>query len=74
MAKIRSEELDQLTGEVLPERTVLGAVPAGGGHGLILCNHADQSQHVNNNFIGIAVSLPQCGLSNKSQAAGLLGL
>ena len=78
MAKIRNEELDQLTGEVLPERTVLGAMPAGGGKGhglnLLLCNHVDQSQHVSGNIIGIAVNLPQCGLTNNSKGAGLLGL
>jgi hypothetical protein len=34
MATIRNEELDQLAGEVLPERTVLSSVPVpGGAHG-----------------------------------------
>lgn len=76
MAKIRNEELDQLAGEILPERTVLGAAPAGGGAGhgpvgLLLCNHVDQSQHMTGNAIAIAINLPQCGLTNKGQASGL---
>jgi hypothetical protein len=81
MARIRNEELDQLAGEVLPERTVLSAVPAGGGAngsplGLTLCNHVNQGQKVTGNFIAIAVDLSQCGLTNKGQASGLglLGL
>lgn len=75
MAKIRYEELDALTGEVLPERTVLGAMPAAGhganGLGLNLCNNVNQSQTQSGNILAIAINLPQCGLSNKG-SAGLI--
>lgn len=75
MAKIRNEELDQLAGEVLPERTVLGAVPAahpnGGPLGLSLCNHVNQGQNVTGNAVAIAIDLSQCGLTNKASNTGL---
>jgi hypothetical protein len=75
MAKIRIEELDELSGEVLPERMVLGAMPSGGHPagplGLNLCNNIDQSQNQTGNAIAIAISVPQCGLTNKG-SAGLI--
>jgi hypothetical protein len=78
MAKIRDEELAQLAGEVLPERTVLSAAPAvGKGGGLLgnlsFCNNSNQSQHMTGNLIAIGLNLPQCGFSNKGKA-GVLGL
>jgi hypothetical protein len=75
MAKIRNEELAQLTGEVLPERTVLSAVPMDGGGALNnLCQGNQQNQigSQNGNWFTDNINNPQCGLTNSSDnsAAG----
>ena len=79
MATIRNEELDQLAGEVLPERTVLSSVPVpGGAHGSPqasnFCNNISQSQQVTKNLIVIAISNNNCGIGNKADNKVDLGL
>lgn len=71
MAKIRNEELDQLAGEVLPERTVLSAVPMDGGAGTVICSPNTQANSVGGNLIPIVGQLNQCGLTNQGQAQGI---
>jgi hypothetical protein len=71
MATIRDEELAQLAGDVLPERTVLSAVPMDGGSGA--SSHFKHScSHNNQSVIGKQdggwgsqnINHPQCGPSN----------
>ena len=72
MTKIRNEELDQLVGEVLPERTVLSTVPMDGGSGSVLCSPNTQANSVSGNLLALGIAgLNQCGLSNQGQATGL---
>jgi hypothetical protein len=72
MAKIRKEELDQLAGEVLPERTVLSAMPADPSGGAApfqyFCspNNQQQSGSQDGNWFTNNINNPQCGLTNKS--------
>jgi hypothetical protein len=79
MAKIRKEELDQLAGEVLPERTVLSAMPAdpsGGAPFQYFCtpNNQGQTGSQNGNWFTDNINNPQCGLTNKSDNAAGGGL
>jgi hypothetical protein len=78
MAKIRNDELVQMNGEVLPERTVLSALPmdggSGGGGASIGCNvggSLTQSNGVAGSILGFAAGNNQCGLSNTGTATGL---
>jgi hypothetical protein len=74
MAKIRNEELDQLAGEVLPERTVLSAVPADPGAGAPFspfCSPNQPYNSVHSNLIAVAGNNQQCGLSNQGQGNGV---
>ena len=71
MAKIRNEELVQLTGEVLPERTVLSTVPMDGSAGTTLCSPNTQANAVSGNLLAIAGQTNQCGLTNTGQSVGL---
>ena len=72
MAKIRNEELEQLAGEVLPERTVLSAVPMDASSGgTSICSPNGQSNSVAGNLFALGIAgLNQCGLSNQGQATG----
>jgi hypothetical protein len=80
MAKIRNEELAQLAGEVLPERTVLSAVPMNGGSGVSSCNggqNASGSQ--NGNLISVGLINQQCtyngsNTGENSAHSGLLSI
>ena len=70
MAKICNEELDQFTGEVLPERTVLSAVPAdpsGGAPFSPFCSPNHQTNAVG----GITGATNQCGLVNTAHSFGV---
>ena len=70
MAKIRSEELDQLVGEVLPERTVLSTVPADPSRGAPFspfCSPNNQTNTVG----GITGATNQCGLVNTAHSYGI---
>ena len=69
MAKIRSEELDQLAGEVLPERTVLSVMPAVADGALFspFCSQNNQS----NALSGVSGGANQCGLTNTAHADGV---
>ena len=68
MAKIHNEELDLLAGELLPERTVLSAVPM---QGLAFCSPNTQTNAVEGNLIAIVGATNQCGLENTAQSIGL---
>jgi hypothetical protein len=80
MAKIRTEELDQLAGEVLPERTVLSAMPADPSSAAPFspfCSQNNESSTVAGSVIATQASNNQCGLTNDGEAnafAGLIGL
>jgi len=80
MAKIRNEELVQMNGEVLPERTVLSALPmdgSGGAASNIGCNvggNLTQSGGVSGSILGFAGTVNQCGLSNTATNTAGLGL
>ena len=66
MAKIRNEELDQLAGELLPERTVLSTVPMDGGPGnMFACKQDDQESE---NYWSYINSVNNCGNDNKFDA------
>ena len=73
MAKIRMEELDQLAGEVLPERTVLSAMPSevGGAPFSPFCSPNDQSASVAGSIGVIQAANNQCGLTNTGHASGI---
>ena len=63
MAKIRNEELAQLAGELLPERTVLSTVPMDGGPANIFqCKQDDQESQDYWSYIN---SVNNCGNDNK---------
>jgi hypothetical protein len=80
MAKIRNEELAQLAGEVLPERTVLSAVPMDGGGQISSCNGGQNvSGSQNGNWFSSGVINPQCtyngsNTGENSAHSGLLGI
>ena len=74
MAKIRNEELDQLAGEILPERTVLSTVPAdpsGGAPFSPFCSPNNQSNGVAGNVIAVVSASNQCGLTNAAHSDGV---
>ena len=77
MAKIRNDVLDQLAGEVLPERAVLSAVPMDGGAPFSpFCSPNNQPSTINDNHWADVVNNPQCGLTNHGDnyaGGGLLG-
>lgn len=72
MAKIRNEELVQLDGEVLPERTVLSTVPMDGGGSANFSPFCSGNQISAGNTSGsvlsgiLSPSNVQCGLTNTS--------
>jgi hypothetical protein len=73
MAKIRMNELDQLVGEVLPERTVLSALPSDPGGAAPFspfCSPNDQSNSVAGSIIASQGANNQCGLTNNGEAFG----
>ena len=70
MAKIRNEELHQLVGEVLPERTVLGAMPAAAPFSPF-CSPNNQSNTVSGDLVAIVGASNQCGLTNTAHSDGL---
>ena len=73
MAKIRNEELDQLVGEVLPERTVLSTVPAdpSGAPFSPFCSPNNQANTVSGNLIAAVGASNQCGLTNTAHSDGV---
>ena len=71
MSKIRNEELELLAGEVLPERTVLSAVPMAGGTGLSICSPNTQTNSVSGNLLVLGLAQTnECGLTNSAQDVG----
>ena len=77
MAKIRNEELDQLAGEVLPERTVLSSVPMDPGGSAPLtnfCNQINQGQAQYGNVANGGNNLPQCGFAQQGGKAKAFGI
>lgn len=70
MAKIRNEELGQFAGELLPERTVLSALPMDGGSSAF-CSPNTQSNAISGSILAILAANNQCGLTNTGQAVGL---
>ena len=73
MAKIRMEELDQLAGEVLPERTVLSAMPSdpGGAPFSPFCSPNNQSASIAGSIVAVQAANNQCGLTNSGHASGI---
>lgn len=72
MAKIRMEELDLLAGEVLPERTVLSAMPSevGGAPFSPFCSPNEQSASIAGSIGSVEAANNQCGLVNTGHASG----
>lgn len=69
MAKIDSKDLDMLAGEVLPERTVLSAMPTEWGGAPFAPFCSPNSQSVTGG--GIIAANNQCGLVNTGHASGI---
>ena len=75
MAKIRNVDIERLNGEVLPERTVLSAVPMDGGSSVAGCGvsgNLSQGNAVSGSVFGFAAGNNQCGWTNTAgNATGL---
>lgn len=70
MAKIRNEELGQFAGELLPERTVLSALPMDAGSSAF-CSPNTQTISTSGNLLAIVGATNQCGLFNTAQSIGV---